>query len=555
MVKLSGAKAIAKTLKAHGTEYVFYIYGFGVPEQEIEAEGINLVLTRNEKCAAYMADGYARAGLRPGVCYGYRGPGTLNLAAGLADAFWTNTPVIALTSATTKAHEHKFQYQGLPDLAHFNEITKWNIDVATSDVVAEVLRTGFQVATSGSPGPVHINFHTNAIFQEVEIPEPFSNIAYHKIPAKRQRPDPEDTKAVAKLLTEAKRPIIVAGGGVLVSQAWDEIIHLAEMLMIPIATSLDGKGIIPDDHPLAIGVTGLYSKATANKIVLDSDLVFFIGCKAGNMTTGNWTIPEFSTTIVQMDIEPEFIGRNYKIAASMVCDAKLGLQDLLLTLQQIMTKPTVTSQARLNEVKVIMKEWNECAESELSSDAVPIKSHRLVKEIQNVLSATDIFVVDTGSETIWSAIFFNILESGRTYIRAAGSLGWSFPAAIGAKLAAGDKKVLNLIGDGGLGYHIGELETALRYNIPFVAVVLNNGSWSTPRGLGDVNFAKVAEGFGAFGIRVERPDEIADALKNAFDSGTPAVVDVLVDRKESGYIALRNSISWVAGAPTNLPFI
>lgn len=164
-------------------------------------------------------------------------------------------------------------------------------------------------------------------------------------------------------------------------------------------------------------------------------------------------------------------------------------------------------------------------------------------------------MTDTGSETIWSAVFYDILAAGRNHIRAAGSLGWSFPAAMGAMLAAGDKKILNLIGDGGIGYHIGELETSLRYDIPFVSVVLNNGSWSTPRGLGNVNFAKVAEGFGAFGRRVERPNDITGALKEAFDSEKPAIVDVLVDRKESGYIALRNSVSWVSGAPTKLPFV
>lgn len=557
MVKMTGAKAIAKTLKEHAIEYVFYIPGYGVDAciSEIEAENINVVLTRNEKCAAYMADGYARIGLRPGVCFGYRGPGSLNLAAGLADAYWSSSPVIALTSATQKSHLHKDSYQGIPDIRHFDEITKWNVSVVSSKVAGDVLRSAFQVATSGCPGPVHVNFHADAIFEEMETPEPYGNLAYHKIPAKRQKPNHEDVEAVAKVLIKAERPVIVTGQGVLISQAWDEVIQLAEMLMIPIATSNTGKGIIPDKHPLAIGVSGLYSKATANKMILDSDLVFFIGCKTGNMATGNWTIPKPDTKVIQLDIDPEFIARNYRISASMVCDAKLGLKDLIMTLKQVMVRPRKVNQTRLREVEKIMRKWNEIVDSELESDVIPIKGARLIKEIRNALSADDILVVDTGSETIWSSLFFEVYESGRNYLCAAGSLGWSFPATIGVKLAVGDKRVLNLIGDGGIGYHISEIETALRYDVPFVAVVLNNQSWSNPSGTANVNFGKIAEGFDAFGIRVERPGDIAGALEEAFKSGKPSIVDVLMDSKETGYSALDNSRLWIAGAPTNLPFL
>ena len=556
MVKMTGAMAIAKTLREHGTEYVFYVFGYGVPSHELEAEGINMVLTRNEKCAAYIADGYARIGLRPGVAWGYRGPGSVNLAAGLADAYWSSSPVIALTSATQKTHIHRDSYQGLPDVRHFDEVTKWNVDVPTPDMGGEVLRNAFQVATSGCPGPVHVNFHVNAIFNEAEIPEPFGDQCYCRIPAKRFRPDPEDTKAVAKALTEAERPVIVAGQGVLISQAWDEVIQLAELLNIPVATSNTGKGIIPDKHPLAIGVAGLYSKATANSVIQDSDLVFYIGCKTGNMVTGNWTVPRPNTKVVQLDIDPEFIGRNFKTEATMICDSKLGLQDLIATLKQLMAKPAKTSQARLKEVEELIRVWNETADSELNSDAVPIKCHRLVKEIREALAPDDILVADTGSETIWSSLFYEVYASGRNYICASGSLGWSFPASIGAKLAAGSRKVLNLIGDGGIGYHIGEFETAVRYDVPFVAVVVNNMSWARPPATlkEPVDFGKVAEAFGGFGIRVERPGDIAGALDEAFDSGKPAIVDVLVDREESGYSAMATSRSWIPDAPTNLPF-
>jgi acetolactate synthase-1/2/3 large subunit len=556
MIKMTGAKAIAQTLKKHNVEYVFYIFGYGVPVQELTAEGITMVLTRNEKCAAYIADGYARIGLKPGVAWGYRGPGSMNLAAGLADAYWSSSPVIAVTSATQKEHIHRDSYQGIPDIRHFDEVTKWNVDVPTPDIVGECLRNAFQVATSGCPGPVHLNFHAKAIYQESEMAKPFGDEAYRKIPAKRIRPDPMDTSAVANALVKAKRSVIVAGQGTLISGAWTEVIQLAELLQIPVATSNTGKGIIPDTHPLAIGVAGLYSKATANKMISDADLVFYIGCKTGNMATGNWTVPISGTKVVQLDIDPEFIGRNYKTVATMVCDTKLGLQDLIGTVNELMVKPTTRS--RLTEVANLMKLWNETAAAAMSSDAKPITGHRLIKEIRNALAPQDILVTDTGSETIWSSLFYEVLASGRNYICAAGSLGWSFPAAIGAKLAAGDRKVLNLIGDGGIGYHIGEFETAVRYDIPVVAVVLNNMSWArSPAALTEpVDFSKVAQAYGGFGARVEHPDNIAETLQEAFNSGKPAIIDVIVDRgtNGSGYAAMRESRSWIPGAPTNLPF-
>ena len=559
MTKVTGAKAIAQTLKAHNVEQIFYIFGYGVPVRELAAEGIKMVLTRNEKCAAYMADGYARISLKPGVAWGYRGPGSLNLAAGLADAYWSSSPVIAITSATQKAHIHRDSYQGTPDIRHFDEVTKWNVDVPTPDIAGECLRNAFQVATSGCPGPVHINFHANAIYQEAEIAKPFGDKAYQKIPAKRSRPNPKDTKAVAKALIEAKRPVIVAGQGTLISNAWDEVIQLAEMMKIPVATSNTAKGVIPDTHPLAIGVAGLYSKATANKVILDSDLVFYIGCKTGNMATGNWTTPTPDKKVIQLDIDPEFIGRNYKTAATMVCDAKLGLQDLIATLKQLMAKPAKGYQSRLTEVADFMKQWNDAAAAEMSSDAKPITGHRLIKEIRNALAPHDILVTDTGSETIWSSLFYEVVASGRNYICAAGSLGWSFPAAIGAKFAAKDRKVLNLIGDGGMGYHIGEFETAVRYDVPVVVVVLNNMSWAQPRDTltEPVDFSKVAKAFGGFGVRVEDPGNLAGALKEAFDSGKPAIIDVVVDRgtKGNGYASMGASRSWIPGAPTDLPFM
>lgn len=547
MVRMSGARAVAQTMKEQGVEHFFHVSGgMSLLFVEVEDAGIDLVLTRSEKAAAYMADGYSRISYKPSVCYGQAGPGAINLAAGISEAYWTGTPVIALTGSTELPSIYKFQYQELDEMPLFEPTTKWNVEIFQASRAGEIIRDAFIIATSGAPGPVHVNLHYDAANAEADMPRPYGDSAYNRYPAKRSRPDPEDVKAVAKFLTNAQRPVIVAGGGVIISKAWDEVIQLAEMLMTPVATTLNGRGIIPDNHPLSIGVVGRYSKSTANKIVGDADVVFFIGSKAGGMETNNWTFPSDKPTILQLDIEPEFIGRNYRTAASMICDAKLGIQDLFATLKTMMAK-TVSRGQYLDEVKKILKEWNDLAASVMSSDAVPIKPHRVVKEIRDVLGEKDILVADTGQMGAWTGVLYPILASGRTYVRAAGTLGWSFPAAIGAKFAAVDRKVLNVIGDGGIFYHMTELETALRCDKSVVVVVFNNNTlgmlhygfvWNyggkalKSSDFIDIDYGRVAKSFGCFGTRVERPSELGDALRSAFDSDKPAVVDVIIDRYE-----------------------
>jgi acetolactate synthase-1/2/3 large subunit len=547
MVKMTGAKAVAKTMEKQGVEHFFHVSGgMSLLFVEIEDAGIDLVLTRSEKAAAYMADGYSRISYKPGICYGQAGPGAINLAAGISEAFWTCTPVIALTGSTSLSHLYKFQYQEIDEMPFFEPTTKWNAEILQAKRAGEIMRDAFMIATSGSPGPVHVNLHYDAANNKAETPEPYGSKKHWRYPANRTRPALEDVKSVAKALAKAQRPVIVAGGGILISQAWEEVIQLAEAMIIPVATTLDGKGTIPDEHPLSIGVVGRYSKSTSNKLVGDADVVFFIGSRAGGMATDNWTFPGSEAKVVQLDIEPEYIARNYKTAASMVCDSKMGLVDLLAVIKDMMRKDSYGGQY-LEEVKNVKKEWDELASSLYGSDAVPIKPHRVIKEIRDVLGDEDILVADTGQMGAWTGVLYPISIPGRTYIRASGTLGWSFPAAIGAKFAAADKKVLNVTGDGGIAYHIAELETALRCDKPFVSVVFNNvtlgmlhygfawrhgGKAFKSSDFLDVDYGKVARSFGCFGKRVERPGELKDALRSAFDSGKPAVVDVMIDRYE-----------------------
>lgn len=544
---MTGAKAVAQTMKKHGVEYFFHVSGgMGLLFVEIEDAGIELVLTRSEIAAAYMADGYSRISYKPSVCFGQAGPGAINLAAGISEPFWTSTPVIALTGSTNLSEIYKFQYQELDEMPLFDPTTKWNAEIFQAERAGEIMRDAFIIATSGSPGPVHVNLHYDAANAEADIPETYGSKKYSRFPANRSRPDPEDVEALAKVLVNAQYPVIVAGGGVIISRAWNEVIQLAETFMIPVATTLNGKGTIPDDHPLSVGVVGRYSKSIANKIVGEADAVFFVGSRAGGMATNNWTYPDDKAKILQLDVEPESIGRNYRTIARMVCDAKLGLLDLHNTLKR-MSEKTKPKGQYLDDIRKIKKDWCELASSIMDSNAVPIKPHRVIKEIRKALNEDDILVADTGQMGAWTGVLYPILAPGRTYIRAAGTLGWSFPAAIGAKFAAGSKKVLDVTGDGGISYHIAELETALRCDKPFVAVVFNNitlgmlhygfawkygGRALKSSDFNDIDYGKVARSFGCFGTRIERPDELGDALRSAFDSGKPAVVDVMIDRYE-----------------------
>jgi len=342
-------------------------------------------------------------------------------------------------------------------------------------------------------------------------------------------------------------PVLVAGSGVVISRAWDELIQLAEQLSIPVATSLGGKGSIPEDHPLSMGVVGKYSRKSANEIVMKSDLVVFIGSRVGAMVTDVYKVPKPGTPIIHIDIAPDAVGRSYETEVSMVADAKLALRALVDHITE--KKISRGSSPWANEARRITEQWRREFESVAMTPSLPIKPQMVMKTLRESLGKNDVVVADTGYMAAWTGALFDVLAAGRTYMRAAGSLGWAFPASIGVKLAAPDRNVVCVIGDGGIGYHISELETALRLKVPVVVLVLNNSSLAyvdhdkyLTQGYEkiagevadflDVDFGKVASAFGAYGRRVERGEELKDTLEEALDSAKPAVIDVVVDKKE-----------------------
>lgn len=553
-VKLSGAEAVARTIKACEVDYFFYVPG-GMHEifSQIENLGVNMVLCRNEKAACNMADGYSRITNKPSVCYAQNGAAAAILGSMMYEPMYAHSPVIALTGSTPTKEKDQFTYQECYEMPYFESTCKFSVDVTDVSKLAEYIRTAIQIAVSGCPGPTHISMHHDLDDTVAEMPEIYGNKQFFRIPPFRPRAELERIAEAVTLLCSAENPVIMCGSGVHLSGAYEEVRALAEWLGIPVATNYRGKGCFPEEHPLSVGVTGSYGSELANKVVRKADIVFFIATRAGRHETNGLTAPERGASkIIHLDIDPVVIGRNYKVDVPLVGDAKSTLQDLLSALKIRVAKP-ISRPRLLQQITKAIKEYESTIRPMMDSDAIPIKPQRIMKEVSKVLRARDIVVSDTGHMLCWTSKLLKQKATGMSYIPCGGTLGSSFAMAIGVSFGAmEDQRVLNLIGDGGLAYNLSELETVKRYNdkhVPFVALVNNNSSFAQPRpaftalsekevtrvsycDLTELNYAKIAEDFGCYGVRVERPGEIAEALRTAFESGKPALVDVVSDKTE-----------------------
>jgi acetolactate synthase-1/2/3 large subunit len=547
--KMLGAECLADMLAGYGVTHVFHVPAVlrrTFAEMEKRDTGIKRLHVHGEKAAAYMADGYARASGKPGICMA-QVVGALNLAAGLRDAWLAHSPVIAFTGGRTPSTKFRGVYQEVDDVPAFEKVTKLN---ATVDDVArfpDMVRQAFRAATTGTPGPVHLQFRGNegqCDAEEAEL-EVLCEAQFARVPPFRPEPDQPSVLAALEALQRAERPVIVAGGGVRASGAAAELVALAEALAIPVATSLNGKDSIPGNHPLGVGVVGTYSRESANRVVNRADLVCFVGSSAGGMTTNFWAVPPIGTPAVQIDIEPQTIGRNYPLVAGVNGDAKATLARMLA---QADRASAARRKAWIEEVKTICAEWRARYEADLASDAVPIRPERLCRELTRHVPEDAIVVVDTGHAGMWMGGMFDLRSPRQSYMRSAGHLGWAFPAGLGAKCACPDRPVVTFTGDAGFWYHIAEVESAVRWQINAVTVVNNNGGGNqSKRGFDRVyggqqtdggrslwtfnkmNFARLAEDMGALGIRVEKPGEIAGALAQALKADRPVVIDVVTD--------------------------
>jgi acetolactate synthase I/II/III large subunit len=548
MARMTGAQVLADMLQGYGVTHVFMVPAvlrrtFAEMERRTQIQRIHC---HGEKAAAYMADGYARASGKPGVCMA-QVVGALNLAAGLRDAWLAHSPVIAFTGGRDAKTKFRKVYQEVDDVPAFEPVTKWNATIDAVERIPDMVRQAFRAAVSGAPGPVHLQFRGNEgqVDQEELDVEPFWETQFAQVPPFRPEPDAASVRAVLALLQQAQKPIFVAGGGVRASGASRELVALAEKLQIPVATSLNAKDAIAGTHPLCVGVVGSYSRESANRAVAAADLVCFIGTEAGGMTTHFYAVPPVGVAAIQIDIDPETLGRNYPLKAAINADAKI-------TLARMLWEADASTAARrkpwIATVRGFCDEYAAKYRDILTSDAMPIRPERMCGDLSRHLPEDAIVVVDTGHAGMWMGGMFDVKGAGQSYLRSAGHLGWAFPAGLGAKCACPERPVVTFTGDAGFWYHIAEVETAVRWGINAVTIVNNNASGNQSkrgfdRAYGGVqtdkarelwtfnpmNFARLAEDMGALGIRVEKPADFAPALARALEAKRPVVIDVVTD--------------------------
>jgi acetolactate synthase-1/2/3 large subunit len=542
---MNGAEWLARALASAGTTHVFFVESvLRRTLLQLGDLGVTHVLAHSEKAAAYMADGYARVMRRPGICMA-QSVGAANLASGLQDPYLGRSPVVALTGRKEPSFQHRNSYQEVAHAPLFAAVTKFSTPVESTADLPRLLRLAWRASLADTPRPTHLDF-SGLQGDVIELGQtnesPVIDPDARRIPAHRPLADAADIERAAAALISAQRVVIVAGDAAASSQAGPEVLALAEALQAPVATSLGARGIIPTRHRLSAGVVGSYSAPPANRIVHSAGLVLYVGCDTGDQATLNWTVPPRDTKIVQIEPDPLEIGHSYPNTTGVLGDPKATLARLL----QVIGTP-VRDSGFAEEAARIVGDWRATMTQLVESDTAPTRVDRLCAEITRALPADGILVADTGYSGIWTGTMVELNGAGQTYLRAAGSLGWAFPASLGAKCAAAGRKVVCFTGDGGFYYHLAELETARRYQIPVVVIVNNNSGFGQNltgvrraagnrpgRGeqlirFGPTDFAAVARSFGVRGIRVERPAEIAPALAEALAAAEPVVVDVVTE--------------------------
>lgn len=547
-MEMSAGRRFAEMLDQYRVTHVFLVPAvFNSAMVVLEELGIARIATHHESAAAMMADGYARASRRPGVCLS-QAVGGANMAAGIRDAFQAGSPVIGVTGGPDPDNRYRYKYQIVDDFTMFGPVTKVNLVVERADRLPDLLRHAIRVATTGNPGPAHLEL-PGRLGEGVDGPvasEPARRLAPAYYPAHRPGADPDGIETAVTLLSRAQRPLIVAGGGVIASGAANEVMRLARATDTPVAVTLAGKGAVVDDDPLAVGLIGGYGQASANRIALEADVILFIGCKGSSLTTGDRKIPSTGSAAIQIDIDPTQLGRNLSAEIGLLGDARTVLRQLIDAFAALVSRPGRT--AWVERVHAARNEWVATVAAQRESDASPLRPERLAADVSAWLPSDAIVVVDTGHAAIWAGAHLAMTSPEQRFIPCAGTLGWALPASIGVKLALPDRPVVCFTGDGGLAYHLAELETAVRANANVIIVVVNNSAYQQVRpgiaatyggaptarsselwAFRPVDYSAIAESFGCLGLRVERPIDLRPALDRALAANRPTIIDVVTD--------------------------
>ncbi|WP_144461881.1 thiamine pyrophosphate-dependent enzyme [Siminovitchia fortis] len=535
MKKLSGGHIVVKVLEKEGVKKAFCVPGesyLGVIDGLYEHPKIELISTRHEGGASFMAEAYAKASGKVGVCMATRGPGAMNLSIGLHTAMQDSTPLVALIGQVERPFKGKEAFQEVDFAAYFSHLCKWAVEVDTAERIPEILHRAFYIARSGRPGPVVVSLPHDMLEDVIDYPE--GTVAEV---IKPEAGDAAVEKVLAKL-NNANQLIIIAGGGVIAANAQEDLAKFAEKVKVPVASAFRRFNVLSNDHTNYAGWLGFGSDSKLIEYIKGADLVLAVGTRFSQVTTQDYTLLNEKTELIQVDISPDSIGKAYPAALAVVSDAKKFLQKALE-----LANP-VKDESREKAVQ-------NCHEAYLASSTPPAPSasqefaelNAVMADIAAEVPENSILTSDAGNFYGWLAKYFRFTNEKEYIGPTSGAMGYGLPAAIGAKAACPDKTVISFSGDGGFMMTMVELETAVRANLPVIAIVVNNNMYGTIRAhqekhfpnrvmatpLTNPDFAAVARQFGCDGETVRKNEEFKPAFKRALQSGKPFVIEIQTD--------------------------
>ena len=538
---LTGAEAMVKLLDGYEVKYIFGLCGdTTLPFYDALYRlnhSIKHILTRDERSASYMADGYARVTGKVGICEGPSGGGATYIIPGVVEANESSISLISITSDVPTTSIGHFPLTELNQKELFKPLTKWNEKIDNPKNLGNAIRNAFKESTSGRPGACHLCFPFDIQKAEIAEEDIWVDKEFTKFPAKPKSPDPFKIDKIIKEISQSKNPMIICGGAIKNSFAEKELQKLVENINIVLATSVTGKGTLADTHPNCLGVVGSNGGSIHTRdIIKNSDLVIFIGCRAGSVTTEKWQYPNKETRIIHIDSDPKVMGANYKTHISLVADAKLTL----IELNKKIKKNNFQGKKIVKEAK--KKKFYEFIKLS-NADKGLIKPERIVKELNNALPEDTYIVLDPGTPCPYFAAYYNFSKSGRYFLtnRAHGALGYALSASIGVQIGQPKNKVVAVMGDGSFGFTVGELETAMRLNLPIIFIVISNSvyGWikagqksSFDKRYYSVDFtrtdhAKVAAAYGLKTWTVKKPKDLKKIISQAIQQKGPCLIDII----------------------------
>ncbi|MGH2613773.1 MAG: thiamine pyrophosphate-binding protein [Thermomicrobiales bacterium] len=548
---MQGARALVEVLAGSGVRHVFGLPGdTGMPFYDAlrDVRGqIDHIMTRDERSASFMADVYARVSGRLGVCEGPSGGGATYIVPGVAEAQGSAIPLLCLTSDTPVNQQGRGVLTELDQESLFRPVTKWNARVNSAVTMAEATRRAIRMATAGRPGATQLALPTDSLEEDTPDASVYGVPEFGSAPAMRTLPDQALIERAAAELAAAERPVIVAGGGVLTSQAWAELTALAEALNVPAATSINGKGSIAETSDVSIGVIGGNgARPYANACLADADLILYVGSRTDSTTTCHWTLPAHVNPprIIQIDVEPFEVGNNYPVVVGLVGDAKLTLAAML----DAVPRPAAVATRNRPRINQLLSErtrfWDD-VDRQAAIRSQPIKPAQVVRALRQSLADDALIVADPGTPTPFLSAQFELRRAGRTTVipRAHGGLGYAIPGVVGAWYAGDGRRVVGMTGDGSFGMSVGELETITRLGLPLVIIQCSNGTFGWIKELqhlyhddryfgvdfNPVDYAAIARGFGLRSAHVSDPDQVERAVQDALADGGPYFLDVVTE--------------------------